>query len=547
MRDVSALRNGTLLNNVGALDWRTWELGPAYHFSGDPDEHLEIKDFSDLQQPPGLTVVVMIRGTVSETNKGIVVHGATGNWMLRTSNDGIGETSDRYAFQINTTTPSTVKVVGTSAISSTSGAWHMLVGTYNRQALKIWFDGLEEASQAETAAIFSEAGTLKIGGRATGLGLDVIADLGDVRVWGRALSASEIMRLWLDPWGAYSRRDAVTLRGPPRTSVKSSMLDPISLRSFASSSFLSDLETEGIPATSSLLDPVSLRSSVGSSMLATVRVMSTTVGSAMLSTSGVRAAAMASSIIEFSGRIAAGSSLLIDVAVNQGASSSGSSAHSRRSSVSGSSLMVLGTRLAVGSSHVIRREALTKPGWEVLLDGVLVGFIDESASPPELTGIAMADGRHEIEVRPSKNFWTPRVPESRWAGEVSGGTLLAAKPDAVQALRALVETGTPDNVEILWDYHGRFGTVDPDEFALWTSATTPVDVSGAPDQTVEFSEDGAYHMFLTLSADRYVAIRARTSTLDGPVSEVLVDLDATVPVTPPNQRATPNPPTYQTP
>jgi len=192
----------------------------------------------------------------------------------------------------------------------------------------------------------------------------------------------------------------------------------------------------------------------------------------------------------------------------------------------------------------MREESQIRDGFRIFLDGSFVGFIDRDDVPLELTGIAMSAGRHEVEARPAEYFWEPRVPESVWVGTIDGaGNLKAAVPDAIENLRATVFRFVTNNVELFWQYETRFGSVDPEEFAVWTDTVTPVDVSGAPDTTVDFLQDGAAHAFLTLTASRFVAVRARTSTLDGPVSEIFVTIPP-VPDSPDNQFAIDLPPSY---
>ena len=65
----------------------------------------------------------------------------------------------------------------------------------------------------------------------------------------------------------------------------------------------------------------------------------------------------------------------------------------------------------------------------------------------------------------------------------------------------------------------------PERFDLWFNAVTPVDTSGAPDETVTYLADGRYEKRVTLSATKYVHVKAVTSAdVEGPGSEVLVTI-----------------------
>ena len=58
-----------------------------------------------------------------------------------------------------------------------------------------------------------------------------------------------------------------------------------------------------------------------------------------------------------------------------------------------------------------------------------------------------------------------------------------------------------------------------------------------------FQGDGAYWAFIDLTVTTWVAVRARTATQNGPVSEIQVVFPA-APTSPPNQWAEPPPPNY---
>ena len=75
-------------------------------------------------------------------------------------------------------------------------------------------------------------------------------------------------------------------------------------------------------------------------------------------------------------------------------------------------------------------------------------------------------------------------------------------------------------------------------FGLWFGATSPVDTSGAPDQTVDYvSGQGEHHAARAQTSPEYVAVAAFTDTEQGAAAELLLDWDAVPPVSPPNQYA----------
>lgn len=178
-----------------------------------------------------------------------------------------------------------------------------------------------------------------------------------------------------------------------------------------------------------------------------------------------------------------------------------------------------------------------KPGWNVYLDNVSVGFIEEAASPLELTGIAAAEGYHVLDVRRSWGFWTARNPDWAVVFEVDAlGDVLAAAPDEILNLRGQYILDDVFDANIEWDYAARFGSAEPERFDIWMNAVTPVDTSGAADATELYRGEGAHQAFLTLGSTKYVAVRAATAGNDyGPVSEVLITIPTVSETAPDNQ------------
>jgi hypothetical protein len=77
------------------------------------------------------------------------------------------------------------------------------------------------------------------------------------------------------------------------------------------------------------------------------------------------------------------------------------------------------------------------------------------------------------------------------------------------------------------------------EFGLWFGATSPVDTSGPPDQTVDYvSGQGEYQAARAQTAPEYVAVAAYTDTEQCPAAEIFMDWDSLAPVSPPDQYAT---------
>ena len=84
---------------------------------------------------------------------------------------------------------------GTTAIND--GSWHMLTGVYDGAYVRIYVDGVEENSAAYvTSSIYSNTHNVEIGGYCNGNPFLTNGLIDEVRIYGRALSASEIMDLY---------------------------------------------------------------------------------------------------------------------------------------------------------------------------------------------------------------------------------------------------------------------------------------------------------------------------------------------------------------
>lgn len=189
-----------------------------------------------------------------------------------------------------------------------------------------------------------------------------------------------------------------------------------------------------------------------------------------------------------------------------------------------------------------RNDALVRPGWTLYArdtetgTAILLGFIPADADPRELLGVPLPDGVYEIEVRPSEWFWDEcrgRKVITLIAGSAGGGGSTTGLPVIQNLRRDIVSFQSVIRWNVVAEYEpGSF------RFGLWFGPTSPVDTSGAPDQTVDYiSGQGEYQAAHTQTAPEYVAVVAYTDTEQGTAAELFLDWDAVAPVSPPNQHA----------
>jgi len=81
----------------------------------------------------------------------------------------------------------------------TAGGWHQVVGTYDGATVRIYLDGAPVGSAAATGAIAYSGLPFRIGSDSNGLS-NWNGGIGPVRVWSRALGASEVAALYAEPY-----------------------------------------------------------------------------------------------------------------------------------------------------------------------------------------------------------------------------------------------------------------------------------------------------------------------------------------------------------
>lgn len=168
-------------------------------------------------------------------------------------------------------------------------------------------------------------------------------------------------------------------------------------------------------------------------------------------------------------------------------------------------------------------EALTRSGYTLHARNIVTGTVTALGFVPadgdlQLTGVALADGDYEIEVRLQGYFWNDMRTQKRFPIRVLGGELITPLPTPRNLTYGFPTTDTRVN----WSWVTEAGTVTPDDFAIWTSATEPVDTSGAPDYTVEATIPGEYAATIAQTTALFVAIAARSGVTKGPVATLAI-------------------------
>ena len=182
-------RAGVLTNMDPATDWLADRHSQGAFSSLYVDGNTEYLDCGDVgvDVTGPLTISAWLKADFAMTNNPIL-----GRYT---------ETGPKgYVLYIHPTGDVPSLIVDGSAVLGTTqltvGEWAHVAGVYNGATKKIYFNGVEEASNAQTtlqdAAINFSIGNYNLGGASNYF----LGSFDDVRLWGRALSAHEIMQVY---------------------------------------------------------------------------------------------------------------------------------------------------------------------------------------------------------------------------------------------------------------------------------------------------------------------------------------------------------------
>jgi hypothetical protein len=171
-------------DNTGAIGTATWtsagKFGPALLFNG-TSARVTINDANSLDLTTGMTLEAWVYPTAGGGWRDVVYKGPDDIYYLMGSSDN-GRPAIGGIFS------------PTAARASTSlplNTWTHLAGTYDGATLRLYADGAQVGSQAQTALIPVSTGALTIGGDAL-YGQYFAGRIDEVRIYNRALSATEI-------------------------------------------------------------------------------------------------------------------------------------------------------------------------------------------------------------------------------------------------------------------------------------------------------------------------------------------------------------------
>ncbi len=162
-----------------------------------------------------------------------------------------------------------------------------------------------------------------------------------------------------------------------------------------------------------------------------------------------------------------------------------------------------------------------------------LGFLPADG-PLTLDDVALADGDYEIRVRADGCYWRDARYTTAYSLSIEGGEIVAPLP----SITGLKYSRGTESLMISWTWLTASGTQTPQDFAIWTDTSLPVDTSSEPMQTVAALAPGGYSTTIPDEVEAfYVAVCARRDDRKGPVSTLAIPTPESAITSPQNQTA----------
>ena len=196
-KDISAYSND--FTNTGGVTWGATDKGTAADFNGTSGTYIR-GGTSLLASPSAITVSAWAKLDTYNSSTG---HGIVSRW-------GSGSSGNQFllyypAFSNGPrffVTNSSTNYIAQSSTSSTgfTGRYVHFVGTWDGTDVKLYIDGTEDATTTGPASVNSgNSDYIEIGNYVVN-SFCMDGQIQNVRVYDRALTATEVSRLYTEPW-----------------------------------------------------------------------------------------------------------------------------------------------------------------------------------------------------------------------------------------------------------------------------------------------------------------------------------------------------------
>ena len=179
--DSSGNNNTATLSN--GPTWVAGKIANALNFDA-VDDYATVRDIAILN-PAKITIAGWISTRVNTTAQRVVDRdngGAITYFLALTGNP------NKVSFRVGSSV-----VTGTTTVSANT--WHHIAGVYDGSTLTCYLDGVANGSVSGSPVLTDNGVPINIGRRAAG-GVKLNGQLDDIRIYDRALSASEITDLY---------------------------------------------------------------------------------------------------------------------------------------------------------------------------------------------------------------------------------------------------------------------------------------------------------------------------------------------------------------
>ena len=203
-RDVSGQGNHGQLAGFAATTTVPGKFGQALDFDGS-DDYVTISDHTSLDQASSYSVGAWVNADslLNQNWDSIVTKGSSGdgggndhNYLLGYNNNGGIGTTDRWLFLLENSSGTNCNLVGNAA--AVRGQWYFVMGVFDDGAdlSQIYVNGVKQNEIACALTVTTNANPVRIGDDEDTVGAPWNGRIDDVRVYSRALTASEVAQLY---------------------------------------------------------------------------------------------------------------------------------------------------------------------------------------------------------------------------------------------------------------------------------------------------------------------------------------------------------------
>lgn len=190
---------------TGTPAWKHGVTGPHVDFSG-TGNYFQFGNPQDLRLTEAITVSCWFYDDGVGSPDGAICGKVSGNWKYMMQ---VNASAQQILFKLNTLSTCVWPISSAlGGLDFLHGTWVHVVGTYDRNFIRIYGNGELQNSVAYTTAIINDSDPFAIGARGNGSS-EFNAPVSDVRIYNRALTPAEIRALYKNPEAGlrYTHRD----------------------------------------------------------------------------------------------------------------------------------------------------------------------------------------------------------------------------------------------------------------------------------------------------------------------------------------------------